>query len=106
MNSTGYQRLIILWLVAGFTLVGGGAPIPHIYDSSADGTQQLARAIATARQANKTVLLQFGGDWCVPCIRLHRFFETNRAVSEALKSNFVSIDVEVNDRNKPLLKTY
>jgi thiol-disulfide isomerase/thioredoxin len=105
MKNAGCQ-LFITGIFVVFTWSCWGALKPHIYDSSADGAQQVAGALATARQTDKTVLLQFGGDWCVPCIQLHHFFETNHAVNAALKSNYVSIDVEVNDLNKPLLKTY
>jgi len=106
MKNGCCQWLMILGIFAACTWSTWGAPKPGIYDSSADGTRQVSDALATAQQTGKTVLVQFGGDWCVPCIQLHRFCETNSAVNAALKSHYVKIDVEFNDRNKPLLINY
>jgi thiol-disulfide isomerase/thioredoxin len=106
MKNGCYKWLMIFGMFAACTESAWSAPKTGIYDSSADGARQVADALATARQTDKTVLVQFGGDWCVPCIQLHHFFETNSAVNAALKSHYVKIDVEVNDRNQLLLTNY
>jgi len=93
-------------ILIAFACVCSGAPKSQIYDSSADGARQVANALAAARQTDKTVLVQFGGDWCVPCIQLYHFFETNPAVNSALKSRYIKIDIEFNDRNKLLFTNY
>ena len=54
----------------------------RVYDASADGSKQIAEALLLAKKNDKHVLLQFGGDWCAPCIKLHMLFETNRTISE------------------------
>jgi thiol-disulfide isomerase/thioredoxin len=71
-------------------------PQPKIYDESADGSKQIAAALATAREENKHVLLEFGANWCGPCHVLHTFFATDPKVSEELKRDYVIVMVDVN----------
>jgi hypothetical protein len=36
---------------------------PRLYDTSADGKQQIAAALKTAQAENKRILLKFGANW-------------------------------------------
>ena len=74
--------------------------VAKIYDTSADGVRQIQDAVEAAGNEDKHVLLQFGGDWCVWCVRLHNLFETNRAIRETLKSNYVVVHIDYNDQSK------
>jgi thiol-disulfide isomerase/thioredoxin len=78
----------------------------NIYDATADGSKQIAEALNLARKSDKNVLLQFGGDWCVPCLKLHRLFETNTTINETLRADYVVVHVEYNERNDHLVTTY
>jgi thioredoxin-related protein len=69
---------------------------PNIYNESADGSKQIADALATAKKEHKHVLLQFGANWCGWCHKLHQLFETDKNIAEALKSDYVVVLVDVN----------
>jgi thiol:disulfide interchange protein len=69
---------------------------PNIYDESLDGSKQIADALAKAKKENKRVLLQFGANWCGWCHKLHGLFNTDKAISEKLKSDYVVVLVDVN----------
>jgi thiol:disulfide interchange protein len=71
---------------------------PDIYDIHADGSADIAAALARAGSDRKRVLLVFGANWCIWCHRLHSTFETNAAVAAALEKGFVLVDVDVNTR--------
>ncbi len=64
----------------------GGPPgkRPDIYDNKADGTAQIAEAVAQARRDHKRVLLQFGANWCIWCHRLHDLFENDSLIAQKL----------------------
>jgi thiol:disulfide interchange protein len=72
---------------------------PDIYDVHADGTAQIAAALAAASAEHKRVVLVFGANWCIWCHRLHTTLETNAVVSRILGDHFVLVDVDVNRRN-------
>jgi thiol:disulfide interchange protein len=84
---------------------------PDIYDVQADGQAQVAAAISTAAITHKTVLLDFGANWCIWCHRLHATFENDPAVSKELKDGFIVVMVDVNTRrgekrNAALIERY
>jgi thioredoxin 1 len=66
---------------------------PNIYDESADGERQISDALTLAGKEKKNVLLLFGANSCVPCLKLHAFFEGEKTVSDALKTNFIVVSI-------------
>jgi thiol:disulfide interchange protein len=76
---------------------------PKIYDESADGSKQVAQALATAKKENKNVLLQFGANWCGWCHRLHQLFETDKAIAQKLKSDYVVVMIDVNEEHNEVV---
>jgi len=93
---------LISLLTAGFGALGQPAnppkkeSPPDIYDETADGSKQVAAAVAAAQKAHKCVLLQFGANCCGWCHKLHRLFETDQAISEKLKADYIVALVDVN----------
>jgi hypothetical protein len=77
-----------------------------IYDESANVPRQVADAVTVATKDFRHVLLQFGGDWCVPCIRLHNLFESNIDIAATLKTNYVVVHIAYSDASKPLAEQY
>jgi thiol:disulfide interchange protein len=69
---------------------------PPIYDESADGSKQIAQALALAGKDGKRVLLQFGANWCPWCHKLHSLFETDKKIAARLKSDYVVVLIDVN----------
>jgi thiol:disulfide interchange protein len=67
-----------------------------IYDESADGSKQIADALALAGKDGKRVLLQFGANWCGWCHKLHSLCETDKDIAARLKSDFVVVLIDVN----------
>ncbi len=72
---------------------------PDIYDTRADGTAQVATAVAKAKEEHKHVLVELGANWCIWCRRLSHTFESNPAVAKALTDNFILVLVDVNHRH-------
>lgn len=84
-----------------------GAKCPAVYNESADGAQQVADAMVTARKEGKHILLQFGANWCPWCLKLHTLFESDKEISDLLKDNYVVVLVDVNNgHNKELFEKY
>ncbi len=71
-------------------------PHPSLYDESADGSKQIADALADAKKDGKHVLLQFGANWCGWCHRLHGLMESDQAIAGELKSDYVVVLIDVN----------
>ena len=101
-------------LAVALVLAGGvqaGDPPPGakapIYDESADGSKQIAEALALAGKDGKRVLLQFGANWCGWCHKLHSLYQTDKDIAARLKSDYVVVMIDVNkDHNKEIDAKY
>lgn len=60
-----------------------------IYDESGNGEKLLADALAAAKQDHKNVLVQFGGNWCGWCYKLHDTLKNDKDLSELLRAEYV-----------------
>ncbi|MGH7140043.1 MAG: thioredoxin family protein [Pirellulales bacterium] len=51
-----------------------------IYDEEADGEKLIAEAICRAKAEGKRVLIEWGGNWCGWCHKLHDVFKTDELI--------------------------
>jgi thiol:disulfide interchange protein len=75
---------------------------PKLYDTQADGKEQIAAALKKAKAEQKRVLLKFGANWCGWCHKLSKCFKENDEVARVLNESFVLvlIDVDLVDDQK------
>ena len=79
-----------------------------IYDTRADAKAQIETALAKAKRDNKRVLLQFGGNWCSWCYKLHDVFNKNHEIASLLRNEYelVLVDIGQMDKNMELAESY
>lgn len=79
-----------------------------IYDVNADAKADIAAALAKAKKENKRVLLQYGGNWCGWCHKLHKVFKENPQVARTLLYEYevVMVDIGHSDKNQDLVEKY
>lgn len=77
---------------------------PPVYDEQADGRQQVAAALAKAKQENRRVLIQWGANWCGWCKWLAGTMKSDAALRRKLQYEYdvVHIDVGRFDKHKDL----
>lgn len=74
----------------------------NIYDPQANAKSELATAIASAKQQNKHVLVQVGGNWCLWCVKLYNFINSNAKIDSIIKADYVFIHVNYSKENRNL----
>src|SRR5262245_16240716 len=67
----------------------------EIYDRNADGNQQIAAALKTAKAENKHVILKFGANWCGWCHKLSKIFKENDEIAGVLNENYLLVLIDV-----------
>jgi thiol-disulfide isomerase/thioredoxin len=72
---------------------------PDIYDIKADGQQLITAAVAQARAEHKNVLVEFGGNWCIWCRRLHALMHSDPNLSGFLDQHFVEVMLDVSGKD-------
>ena len=68
---------------------------PNIYDTTANGSNQISEALVAAAKEHKRVLLQFGANWCGWCHLLHKLFETDQDIAKELQENYEVVMIDV-----------
>ena len=98
-NQVHMKYLLVLFiLVAPFAALSQ-EPV-KLYDPLADAKKDLAAAVESAKQQNKNVLVQVGGNWCSWCVRLHGFFESDAKIDSILKADYVLVRINYSPENK------
>ena len=69
------------------------------YDPSRDALQDGRDAIKLAKETNRRILIEVGGDWCKWCHILDRFLDENPDIKKQLHQTFVFLKVNVSDEN-------
>lgn len=70
------------------------------FDPKRDPSEDLKAAIKLAQKSNKKILLDIGGEWCIWCHRLDKFFEDNADINKFLKDNYIVMKVNYSPENK------
>lgn len=98
------RRQVGIWLL--LVVVAGCESSPTLiytvgkYDPARDPAADLAATVEQARDSDKRILLQVGGDWCQWCHRLDGFIQAQPAVAQALGENFLLMKVNTSDANR------
>ena len=83
--------------------------LPKVYDESADARLQIADALKRAKRQNQNVLIQWGGNWCGWCVKLHNLFTSDKTIAWKLSGEYqvVAIDTGKPDgKNVDLATSY
>lgn len=71
-----------------------------VYDDQRDPFQDAAAALTLAKETNRQVLIEIGGNWCSWCHKMDSFLAKNPEVYQALHSQYVLLKVNVSDSNE------
>lgn len=80
---------------------------PNIYPAPESARADIAAALHTAAAGHKRVILDFGGDWCLDCQVLDRYFHDAQN-QPIVKANYVVVHVNIGqmDANVDLARRY
>ena len=80
----------------------------HIYNPQANAQADINAAVAKAKQSNKHVLVQVGGNWCIWCIRFHDLIDSVPERKTYLNANYetVMLNWSPENKNAEILKKY
>jgi thioredoxin-related protein len=106
------SRPLLLFLLLAALLLpwaarAADAPRPSLYDTNANGADQIAAALKTAQAENKRVILKFGANWCGWCHKLSGLLKTNTELAQLVKDNYVLVLIDVDKQhNSDTVKKY
>ena len=71
-----------------------------IYDPTANASEQIKKAVNSAQQQHKNILIQIGGNWCPWCLKLHHFIQDHQELDSIIKADYVFIRINYSKENK------
>lgn len=71
-----------------------------MYDPNRNAETDIKDAVQEARRTGKRVLVDVGGEWCVWCHILDKFFEENPKLLEYREHNYVMVKINYSPENK------
>jgi thiol-disulfide isomerase/thioredoxin len=78
---------------------------PKIYDEAADAKADILAAVTRAKENQRRVLVQWGGNWCHWCILLHDLYAKDKAIAKTLRYEYDVVLVDSN-KNPQLMAAY
>jgi len=70
------------------------------FDPTRDAAKDIADAVVLASKESKRILLDVGGEWCIWCHKLDKFFNDNKDAADFLHANFIVVKVNYSKENK------
>ncbi len=97
----------VLFSAAAFAGHPSNLP-PAGYDKMRDPAADLKAAVAQAKQENKRILVEVGGEWCVYCRLLNKTIHDDARLTKRLDDSFIVIKVNFSPdvRNEAFLSQY
>jgi thioredoxin-related protein len=93
--------ILNLYLKAQTNPADSGRYIPvEKFDPARDPEKDLNKAIEEAKKTDKRILLDVGGEWCIWCHYLDKFFEENKDVADFMHKNFVVLKINFSKENE------
>ena len=71
------------------------------FDKHRNAEQDFVAAKVRAAAEHKRVLLDFGANWCGPCVTLDKLFDTDPRIRKSLNAGFILVKVPVEIQNDP-----
>ena len=71
-----------------------------VYDEQRDPFKDAAAALALAKESNRQVLIEIGGNWCSWCHKMDAYLHKHPEVYQALHSQYVLLKINVSDSNE------
>lgn len=96
------KKLFVLFLLGIMLQVNvlAQSELKKVYNEDIDPLEQIDSAVAKAKENNKFVICQVGGNWCVWCLRFADFITKDEEISKVIADNFEYIHVNYNPRKE------
>ena len=101
------RRVLLAPLFVLLLAIRAAAALPDIYPEPQQAQADVAKALQTARETHRRVILDFGGNWCPDCHVLDRYFH-DAANQPLLEAGFILVHVNIGrmDQNVDIAERY
>ncbi len=91
------RRIVFVFALLLVSIWGYSQQKP--YNEDIDGIEQINSAVKQAKESNKYVLVQVGGNWCPWCLRFIEFAQNDTLIKDIIDKNYIFIHVNYSKKN-------
>lgn len=92
------KRIIITLTIAITSSIAYAQQSKSHYDENINPIEQIDKAVASAKEEDKHIICQVGGNWCPWCLRLIEHIDNDTLISKTISDNYIYIHVNYNPR--------
>lgn len=70
------------------------------FNPTANPFDDLKTAVGLAKEVNKRIILDVGGEWCIWCHRIDAFMHSTEEIKSLLEENFIVLKINFSKENK------
>jgi len=70
------------------------------FDPARNPFDDLKSAVELAKESNKRIILDVGGEWCIWCHRIDAFMHNTEEIKSLLDKNFIILKINFSKENK------
>lgn len=72
----------------------------HLYTPEDNAKKEISAAVKKAKDENKNVLIEIGGNWCIWCARFNDFVNNDKHLDSLVNDNYVVYHLNYSKENK------
>jgi hypothetical protein len=76
------------------------ARLPKPYDPKADAEKDIESLVMKAKEENRNIMIQAGGNWCIWCLRFNNFIQTTSELKDIVDENYLYYHLNYSPDNK------
>jgi thioredoxin-related protein len=98
--------IFLLWV--GFTATAQDLSKFNLYRPTENAKEALSKTIKQAKEENKNILVQIGGNWCIWCARFNDMVTQDAQLDSAMNMNYkvYHLNYSKENKNSELLAKY
>lgn len=70
------------------------------FDPTANPFDDLKISVGLAKESNKRIILDVGGEWCIWCHRIDAFMHNTEEIKSLLEKNYIVLKINYSKENK------
>jgi len=92
--------ILFVMIMSTFSLLAQTVDSLPKFDPARNPNDDLRAAIELARNTNKRIILDVGGEWCIWCHRIDAFIYNADEIKSLLEENFIVLKINYSKENK------
>jgi len=92
--------IIFVMIISTFSLLAQTEDSLPKFDPARNPNDDLKAAVELAKNTDKRIVLDVGGEWCIWCHRIDAFIHSTKEIKSLLEENYIVLKINVSKENK------